>query len=662
MWICALASIGSLSGSFAPAYATAYVATPADVATKLAALAPGDVLELRADAGNYVGGLTIVNLNGTALLPITIRGPVSGARPIIEGTTTTNVISIRSSSYIAIQNLEIDGKNRVGDGISADGGNCPHDVLIENIYIHDIEADQQNVAISANGCSGSSWNWTIRGNRIVGIGTGMYLGNSDGSRQFFAGVIEYNTIIDTIGYNIEIKHQNPRPTVVGMPTGDSRTIIRHNVFSKSVATSSGGANARPNLLVGHMPLSGAGQNDRYEIYGNFFFQNPVEVLFQGEGNIYFYNNVLYNSLGTAIAIQAQNGVPRDVHVFNNTVVASDTGISISGGASGYVQEVFGNAVFAGTPLSGGARRDNVTDTFAQASTYLNNPSATIALLDLFPKAALTGSVIDYASVSAPTGSTLGAGTEWNKDFNSTTQPGNVRGAYVGSGVNPGWKLALTRKPAVGGSLPPPPPPPGVPTVSLAVSPATVALNGVATLSWLSDGTSCAATAGGWSGAQSVQGSQQVGPLTANTHYELTCSNSSGSTSSAVTVTIVPAPVVTLSATPPLVFAGTRTMLSWNATNAISCTAGGGWAGNKAVSGTEQSPVLMTTQDFSLVCDGPGGPSASTAINVQVTPGPPPPLGNDVLDSPKSGGGATAPLTLACLAAFAAAGSLNRSRV
>ena len=60
----------------------------------------------------------------------------------------------------------------------------------------------------------------------------MYFGNSDGTSPFVDGLIEHNLVVDTIGYNMQIKHQLPRPTNVGLPTGDSRTIIRHNVFSK----------------------------------------------------------------------------------------------------------------------------------------------------------------------------------------------------------------------------------------------------------------------------------------------------------------------------------------------------------------------------------------------------------------------------------------------
>ena len=78
--------------------------------------------------------------------------------------------------------------------------------------------------------------------------------------------------------------------------GSDDYVIRRNVFSKS-SNSSTGSLARPNLLVGHSPLSGTGVDDRYEIYGNFFFQNPTEALFQGEGNVALYDNLFVNASG-----------------------------------------------------------------------------------------------------------------------------------------------------------------------------------------------------------------------------------------------------------------------------------------------------------------------------------------------------------------------------
>ena len=98
-----------------------------------------------------------------------------------------------------------------------------------------------------------TWGWVIRRNVIHGAGTGIYLGDSDGSDAFIGGVIENNLIRNTIGYNMQIKHQTPRPTVTGMPAGQSVTIIRHNVFIKNDQVSPDGDQAQPagGRLPGH---------------------------------------------------------------------------------------------------------------------------------------------------------------------------------------------------------------------------------------------------------------------------------------------------------------------------------------------------------------------------------------------------------------------------
>jgi hypothetical protein len=111
--------------------------------------------------------------------------------------------------------------------------------------------------------------WTIRGNTVVGAGTGLYLGNSDGSEPFVRGVIEYNLVSDPIGYCMQIKHQNPRPNIEALPREPSTTIIRYNVFIKTDRRSPDGD--RPNLLLDGFPEDGAGSRDRYQVYGNVLF-------------------------------------------------------------------------------------------------------------------------------------------------------------------------------------------------------------------------------------------------------------------------------------------------------------------------------------------------------------------------------------------------------
>jgi len=412
-------------------------ANPANYLSRVRSLAAGDTLVLQ--SGTYddaadVPGLPLFDLNGSPTQPIVITGPESGPRPVLLGRSSHNTVRLSNASYIVVRNLEIDGRDLGGAGVAAQG--LAHHVTLENLLIRGVGGDQQVVGISTVGSP--TWNWTICGNTILGAGTGMYLGNSDGSSPFVAGLIERNLVRDTIGYNVQIKHQVDRPALAGMPTTPQRTVIRHNVFSKSGNSSTGGL-ARPNLLVGHFPLSGNGSDDVYEIYGNFFHQNPTEALFQGEGNIAFYANLLVNDSGDAVNIQPHHDVPKAIQVFGNTVLAKGSGIRISGGSAAYSQRVFANAVFAAAPLTGGEQRDNVIASRASAASFLNAPDAPLGSFDAYPRiGTLRGAAIDAS---------LAAGFDgFDRDFAGQARDWTVRGAYAGEGVNPGWLPRLEIKP------------------------------------------------------------------------------------------------------------------------------------------------------------------------------------------------------------------------
>lgn len=417
------------------AEANIYNANPTTYLTILASLKAGDNLVL--DAGTYREGLPVYNLNGTVDKPIVIKGPEGSDRAVFNGSNSWNTVRIRNSSYIKILNLELNGLGKAGDGVNADGGgDWAHHITIENFLIHGYDADQSVVGISTNGCT--TWDWVIRRNIIDGAGTGMYLGNSPGDNPFIKGVIEYNVISNTIGYNIEIKHQNSRPNLIGIPTAISKTVIRHNVFTKG-SNSSNGAYARPNLLVGHLPLSGTGSQDVYEIYGNFFYHNPSEALFQGEGNIAFYNNLMVNKYNSAVNIQPHNDKPRMISIFNNTIVSSASGIKISGGEAGYSQTAIGNAVFAASPINGGSQQYNITDSYANSASYLNNPTGNVGTLDLYPK----NNMLTDVTIS---NSLFSGFTDSDRDFNGDIKNWIFRGAYSGEGTNPGWVLRIEEKP------------------------------------------------------------------------------------------------------------------------------------------------------------------------------------------------------------------------
>lgn len=420
------------------AAATSYQATPKDYRAVLERLRPGDVLTLA--PGIYKRGLPLHRLNGRRDAPIVIEGAGPG-ETVLYGVAGRNTISIVDSSYLVVRDLTLDGRDLPIDAVKAEGhANWAHDITLENLRIRGYGSDQQNVAISTK-CP--AWNWVVRGNVIEEAGTGMYFGDSLGDAPFVNGLIEGNLVRDTRGYNLQIKHQVLRPDdVPGMPHKQGRTIIRHNVFSKH-DNASGGALSRPNVLVGHWPLNGPGIEDRYEIYGNLFYQNPVEALFQGEGNIALYNNLFVNHYVTrfpAVAIQPHNCVPRRIAVFHNTVVTPGAGITVVGGASRFEQAVFANAVFAGLPLKGWVQSDNLTEPYRNAEQYLRRPFAALGKLDLYPLAGMMCRVAgDHINPSDFTDS--------EQDFNAYPRTADCVGAYGRAGENPGWRLGLKRKSA-----------------------------------------------------------------------------------------------------------------------------------------------------------------------------------------------------------------------
>lgn len=418
--------------------AQTFFADPATYRSMLGLLKPGDTLSLR--SGTYEDGLSITRLHGRVEEPITITGPEEGFPAVFLGSRnkSRNTIQIKDSSYVTIRNLKLDGMGIADiDAVNARG--ITHHIIIENLKILRYGGGQLTVGIATRG---PAWNWIIRKNLIVGAGTGMYLGNSNGTDPFVTGLIEGNVVLHTLGYNLQIKHQKPRPQGVGLPTGQNITIIRHNVFSKAENAAMDDQWARPNVLLGHWPLRGEGQDDQYLVYGNFFYQNPSEALFQGEGHIAFYNNLLVNDAGSALNVQKHNDKPRRIDIFQNTIVARNTGIRVYHGVANYVQRVVANAVFATTPLrltSSVQKQDNFAGTYRSALSLLGSPQDELGKLDLFPKSVkLKGAPIDM--------SPFARFEDWNRDFDGTPRSGLYRGAYEGGRDGAAWSPELAQKP------------------------------------------------------------------------------------------------------------------------------------------------------------------------------------------------------------------------
>lgn len=420
------------------AVATTYDVDPSNYRSFLAGLQPGDTLRLA--PGRYVR-LTLSGIAGTPAAWITITGPESGAEAVIEGESCCNTVQLYGSSYVTVRNLTVDGKGLNVDGINAKD-QISHHILIENCKLINLGFDQQTVGISTKS---TAWGWTIRNNQILEAGTGIYLGNSDGSAPFIGGIIEGNLIRYPIGYCMQIKHQNPYTLLSGMPAGPNRTIIRDNVFVKDDRPSPDGD--RPNLLVGTFPDTGPGSGDLYEIYGNFLYHNPRESLLQATGRSSIHDNIFVDAgVGeSAILLTDHYGPLKLVHIYNNTIYGGARGIYFVNSPR-VIASVVGNLVFAGAPIGwcGSCSitdvRGNLTDAVGNAGQYVTNPSTTLGVMDFYPRSDCPG-----CSSSALDLSLFATNTDFDRDFNRSPKFFTFRGAYAGAGTNPGWRLTDSRK-------------------------------------------------------------------------------------------------------------------------------------------------------------------------------------------------------------------------
>jgi hypothetical protein len=359
-------------------------AGPQDYRRVLRGLRPGDQLRLR--PGVYRHGLPLHRVEGLPGAPITVSGPAAEGEAVFQARAGAHSVSLLDCAHVTVRNLRLEGGGVPVDGVRAEGhGRYAHHVTLEGLAIRGHGASQQNVGISTK-CP--AWGWVVRGCRIEGAGTGMYFGDSDGSAPFVGGRIECNLVLDTRGYNLQVKHQTARPELPGMPRGARRTVIRHNTFAKERGASA--EMPRPNVLVGHWPVEGPGSDDLYLVHGNLFYANPTERLFQGEGNVAFVDNVLVNLEGDGLAIQPHNDVPRRIWILHNTVVARDTGLWLATTEQLETLAVTGNAIFAGQPANGTpppALSDalNFLSDLDTAAAQLRGPLAPRRALDAAPR-------------------------------------------------------------------------------------------------------------------------------------------------------------------------------------------------------------------------------------------------------------------------------------
>ncbi|MDO8676610.1 MAG: hypothetical protein Q7K16_03085 [Candidatus Azambacteria bacterium] len=185
-------------------------------------------------------------------------------------------------------------------------------------------------------------------------------------------------------------------------------------------------------------------------------------------------------------------------------------------------------------------------------------------------------------------------------------------------IAPGWSTqgSVVLRFKISNNTPPPPP---APSVSITANPTTINQGNSSVLTWSSNNATSCFASGGWSGAQSLSGSQSVFS-SQTTSYSITCSNSAGQQiSDSVTVNVSQQqqffPSVTLTANPSVINVGNNSVLNWYSQNASYCIASGGWSGSKLVSGSETVIPFVST-NYNINCyNSFGQNSAATTIYV-----------------------------------------------
>ncbi len=392
-------------------------AGPDDYRDVLGTLAPGDTLRLR--PGDYARGLPLRSeQSGEPGRCVVVEAADPQARPRFLGSDGFNVVAIHGASWIKIRGLDLDGLGLAGFGVASQGGAAmpTHHVLVEDLHMAGFGGGQQVVGVSTKS---PAWAWVVRGNVIEGAGTGMYLGNSNGEEPFVGGVVELNVVRDTLGYNIQIKHQNQRPDVAGFPD-QAETLVRYNVLGKANGAELG--MARPNLLLGHFPPTGPGRDDTYRVYGNLIYANPVENLVQMEGNVDLHDNLLVNPVGGALLVRPHNAAPRAIDIYHNTIIARGVGVRLTGGDPDFAQRVLANVVFSdgGLRVDDAEAAENLEGSYDEAATLLVAPFAAPADLDLHPRAPLEG-----ATTRVP--DSVDADLDFDRRPRTAPAPGAYRG-------------------------------------------------------------------------------------------------------------------------------------------------------------------------------------------------------------------------------------------
>lgn len=291
----------------------------------------------------------------------------------------------------------------------------------------------------------------------------------------------------------------------------------------------------------------------------------------------------------------------------------------SGGWSG-IKETAGsfqtNSLTSDTSftLTCSGRGGSVTKTVAVNVSEPPIPSPTLTF-SASPSSVVKGQATTL-NWSANNASSCSASNGWtgSKSTSGTTTSGNLTVDTTFTLTCSGTSASVTKSVNIA-VLPAP-----KPIVSFTATPSQVEYNGATVLAWeVENATGCSAS-GGWLGNKSLVGAETIDAITDGTTFTLTCSGEGGNTSKTVSVSVSapPKPTIVFAADSTQVNTNEATTLTWSSTNADSCTASGGWSGNKSVSGSSSTEPLTSSTTFTISCTGTGG-STTKSVVVNVNP-------------------------------------------
>ena len=181
--------------------------------------------------------------------------------------------------------------------------------------------------------------------------------------------------------------------------------------------------------------------------------------------------------------------------------------------------------------------------------------------------------------------------------------------YTATATGPGGKISATTAVTVT--------PNPTPTVTITANPATITSGNASTLTATATNATQVTIAGSDGSAYTLSatgGTQAVSPA-ATTTYTVTAIGPGGTTTAATTVTVIPAPVVTLVANPTTVVSGSPSTLTVTATNAtqVILTGTDGSSYTLQPSGGTQSVSPAATTTYTATATGAGGSTTATAV-------------------------------------------------